>query len=356
MRPRSTPGGTRRTSRALIPLLISAWLLGACGGSDSTASSSTTTAARGPLAAPAAAAGPFAAAPSAVPVRHLGPQGSFGQFVTDCALSHTAPEDPIVHPSTPAAHDEHDKHGATKHARAEHDTTEHGSTVSHLHNFFGNTSTGSGSTLDSLRAAGTTCQKKLDTAAYWSPALYDHGEFVPPTKSTAYYRVAPDVDPTKVTAFPPGLKIIAGDAAATSAQPADLVGWSCGTSTIQFAAPPDCPVSAPLRAAITFPDCWDGVNTDSTDHRSHMTNSSAGLCPESHPVHVPQLTFVIVYPIFGTGHELSLASGPVETLHADFINAWHQDSLEREIGQCLRRDITCSISSNRGEEYLFEGY
>lgn len=299
-----------------------------------------------------AAEGPYAQGPSAVPVRRTGPQGSYGQFVTDCALSHSAPEDPIVHPTSPDTDPDHAAHLGD----AGSDTGHGAGGVSHLHQFFGNTSTDSASTLESLLGADTTCQKKLDKAAYWAPALYDHGEVVRPTKSTAYYRVAPGVDPTRIQAFPPGLKIIAGDADATAPQSPDLAGWSCGTSSIHSAAPPVCPVSAPLRAVITFPDCWDGVNTDSADHRSHMTNSTAGLCPESHPVHVPQLTFAITYPIFGEGHELSLASGPIETLHSDFINSWHQDSLEAEIDNCLRRDITCSLASNRGEEFLFEGY
>lgn len=298
----------------------------------------------------------FSAGPSAVPERHLGPQGSFGQFVTDCALSHSSTADPIVRPAAMSGA-EHADHGSASSVPSGASGTEPQTHASgaHLHNFFGNTSTDSASTLKYLLEAGTTCQKKLDRAAYWSPALYDHGEIVKPTKSTAYYRVAPRVDPKSVQAFPPGLKIIAGDASATSAQSSDLVGWGCGVSTMQSATPPECPVSAPLRSVITFPDCWDGLNIDSPDHRSHMTNSVKGLCPASHPVHVPQLTFAIVYPIHGPGHALSLASGPVETLHSDLINSWRQDSLEREVNQCLRRNVTCSVSSNRGEEYLFEG-
>mgnify|MGYP000988992337 CR=1 FL=1 len=139
----------------------------------------------------------------------------------------------------------------------------------------------------------------------------------------------------------------------TEPQPTDLVGWTCGTSSRHRSEPPTCPASAPLHAVITFPDCWDGERTDSSDHRAHMANSAGGRCPESHPVHVPQLTFVVAYPVWGDGHELSLASGPTITLHADFMNAWDHEGLGREIELCLHRDVVCNVTSNRGEEPLF---
>lgn len=344
----------------IVGVLAVTGLISGCGGGGDTtsasAASSTHDTTNGPVALSATASqGPFSDGPSPVPARRTGPQGSYGQFVTDCALSHTAPDDPIVYPASLSTDGAHAGHIAED-GRGAAGTGDGVRGHSHLHQFFGNTSTDSESTLESLLGADTTCQKKLDKAAYWAPALFDGDEVVTPTKSTAYYRVAPGVEPTSIEAFPPGLKMIAGDADAPGPQSADLVGWGCGTSSIQSVEPPLCPVSAPLRAVITFPDCWNGVDIDSEDHRSHMTNSTAGLCPATHPVHVPQLTFAITYPIFGEGHDLSLASGSIGTLHSDFINSWHQDSLEDEVGNCLRRDITCSLSSNRGEEFLFEGY
>ena len=166
-------------------------------------------------------------------------------------------------------------------------------------------------------------------------------------------RAAPGVDPTLLENYPADLRMIAGDMTVTEPQPTDLVGWTCGTSSRHRSEPPTCPASAPLHAVITFPDCWDGERTDSSDHRAHMANSAGGRCPESHPVHVPQLTFVVAYPVWGDGHELSLASGPTITLHADFMNAWDHEGLGREIELCLHRDVVCGVSSNRGEEPLF---
>lgn len=269
------------------------------------------------------AAGPIA------PARHTGPQGRVGQVVTECGYSHSAPDDPIVHPGHPGR--------------------------SHRHDFFGNTTTDAHSTLATLLDGDTTCQKRMDAAAYWAPTLFDHGEPVLPRKSVAYYRAAPEVDATLVRNFPPDLRMIAGDMTATEAQPTDLVGWTCGSSSWNRESPPTCPETAPLRAVITFPDCWDGTRIDSDDHKSHMANSQDGACPRSHPVHVPQLTFVIAYPIWGDGHELTLASGSTLTLHSDFVNAWDSDALGREIELCIHRGVVCGLSSNRDEEPLFSG-
>lgn len=271
------------------------------------------------------------AAGAPAPTRHIGPQGDVGQFVTDCGYSHSAPDDPIVHPGKPG--------------------------YSHVHDFFGNVTTDADSTLASLLPGGTTCQIQLDTAAYWAPRLLRGTEPITPTKATAYYRAAPGVDPTTVQPFPPGLKAVAGDMTAdpTRPQDPDLAGWACGTGSTNHSSPPVCPSSAPLRAVITFPDCWDGRHLDSEDHRAHLANSAAGRCPRSHPVHLPQLTFAVTYPVTGDVAGLALASGAVEGAHADFLNAWHQGALVNEVESCIRRDAVCSLSSNRGEEPLFAG-
>lgn len=263
------------------------------------------------------------------PARHLGPQGRVGQIVTECAYSHSAPDDPIVFPDEPG--------------------------MSHEHDFFGNVTTDAFSTVDTLLREPTSCQKQRDTAAYWAPQLLDHGVAVVPSRSIAYYRAAPGVDPTLLEMYPKGLKIIAGDMTATEPLSADLAGWTCGVSSAHSAAPPECPDQAPLRAVMTFPDCWDGVHVDSENHRSHMANSTDGECPASHPVHVAQLTFSIAYPIAGDGHELTLASGSTYGIHADFINSWDQSGLAGEIRLCLHRDVVCGLSSNRDEEPLFTG-
>jgi hypothetical protein len=60
-------------------------------------------------------------------------------------------------------------------------------------------------------------------------------------------------------------------------------------------------------------------------------------------VPVPQLIFEIQYPIHGDGHDIELGSGGVRSLHADFINAWDQSALEREVHACLNLEKVCGV-------------
>jgi hypothetical protein len=292
---------------ALAAAIASLVLVSACGGGGTD---------------PGDAAG---GVPGVSPVRlsptEPGPQGRVPQFVVECGYSHSGPNDPIVHPN---------------HAGR-----------SHLHQFFGNTSTDATSTAGSLAGGGTTCDQQLDLASYWAPALLDHRAEVVPVMAVAYYRPGVGIDPTTVEPYPYGLKMLGGDQAASEPQPLDVVAWSCGTGSTREATPPTCPEGRPLRVAISFPDCWDGENLDSGDHVAHVARSEGGACPDSHPVVMPQLLLTITYPVTGPGHELSLASGSLLTGHADFFNAWDEDKLRTEVTSCIHRGLTCGVASNR---------
>lgn len=67
------------------------------------------------------------------------------------------------------------------------------------------------------------------------------------------------------------------------------------------AALPPTMCTGGIRTTITFPTCWDGVNVDSPDHKSHVaypetgTFESGGTCPESHPVKLPQLMYEVMW-------------------------------------------------------------
>ncbi|MEZ5178718.1 MAG: DUF1996 domain-containing protein [Acidimicrobiales bacterium] len=268
--------------------------------------------------------------PDASPTRHTGPQGRVGQFVVTCTYTHSAPDDPIVHPGKPGE--------------------------SHRHDFYGSTITEASSTISELQAGDTTCNKKVDTAAYWQPTLYDFRKAVRPVEANVYYRAAPGVDPADVHTMPEGLALIAGDFTSTTPQEGEATGWTCGSSTTISDDPPDCPASAPLHLVLTFQDCWNGDDIDSADHKSHVTYSdSRGRCPKGFETHIPQITMSIKYPIWGTGHQLTLASGNIYSAHGDFWNGWDPAGLEREIDMCIKRDTVCDLASNREEEALFAG-
>lgn len=265
--------------------------------------------------------------PSANPARWTGPQGRTGQFVARCLYSHSAPDDPIVHPGKPGR--------------------------SHRHDFYGATGADAFSTATSLQTGETTCDKFPDTAAYWQPTLYNHGEVVVPVEVQAYYRAAPGIDPASVVPMPAGLALIAGDQTATEPQPGEATGWTCGTSTTLSDDPPTCAPSAPLHLVLTFPDCWDGQHLGAEDHQAHVRYSDDGACPASHPVSIPQLTTSAKFPIWGEGGDLTLASGNIYSAHGDFLNGWNEAGLTREVEACIHRGAVCDLGSNREEEALF---
>lgn len=316
-----------RTRTAALALALVAGGFAGCSSDDGGGGASAGGTVDGDVVAVTAPAGPPAGAEG--PSRHVGPQGRVGQFVVHCTYSHSGAHDPIVHPGHEGR--------------------------SHLHDFYGATEVDSHSVVDSLLGEETTCDKSPDTASYWQPTLYDHGEIVEPTAIDAYYRAAPGVSPTEVVPFPLGIALIAGDQTASEPQPGEAVGWACGSRTVLHEEPPECPASAPLHLILTFQDCWDGEHLGSADHQSHAAYSADGTCPPSHPVHLPQLTVSVAFPISGDGHDLSLASGNVYSAHGDFLNAWDPDGLRREVEQCIHRDVVCDLASNRGEEPLFTG-
>ncbi|KAL2129469.1 hypothetical protein VTI74DRAFT_7771 [Chaetomium olivicolor] len=119
---------------------------------------------------------------------------------------------------------------------------------------------------------------------------------------------------TKVTTFKPGFRMLVGDAALRShkgmqkqichrcehnIEQNPFGGAPCtGEDTPDF---PDKPCPGGIRTTITFPTCWDGKNVDSSDHKSHIiypksgSFESTGLCPASHPVHLAQLMYEVMW-------------------------------------------------------------
>jgi hypothetical protein len=239
-------------------------------------------------------------------------------FVENCRYSHQAPDDPIVYPGKPGA--------------------------SHQHTFVGNRSTDAFSSFGSLRSGGTTCIRADDTAAYWVPALYQGTTEILPVAATVYYRRGTI---SEVNAFPNNLRMIAGDAKATSPQGMRITFWSCGVASDidRSVDVPTCPDTRGsfLRLHIRFPECWDGRRLDSADHKSHMAYATRAGCPSTHPVEVPQITQIYRYSTRG-GEGFSLASGGVYSAHADFVNAWNPGALRKLVEGCLNALVHCGRS------------
>lgn len=245
----------------------------------------------------------------------------FGSIQVVCRSSHTNSDDPIVFPGEPGA--------------------------AHQHDFFANTSTDAFSTDASLAGRPTTCSRPGDTAAYWTPTLLNNGRRVVPDRVIAYYRTSRIPDITSIRPFPRGLKMIAGSATATASnpQPTRITNWNCGDGVQGTAkVPASCP-NAPLRLRVEFPNCWNGRNLDSADHKSHMAYAGANGargCPASHPVAVPALSLNFRWKISGSLSGVRLSSGGVYTGHADFWNSWKQRVQARLVRDCLNAGRICT--------------
>ncbi|KAK5135850.1 hypothetical protein LTR08_004499 [Meristemomyces frigidus] len=104
-----------------------------------------------------------------------------------------------------------------------------------------------------------------------------------------------------------------------------------------------------LRAQVYFPSCWDGVNKDSADHKSHMAypigKYDNGVCPETHPVQLVSIFFEVIYQtgLFAdrwhspVHHPFVFAQGDRtgHGFHGDFVNGWNVTYLQQAVNECM---------------------
>jgi hypothetical protein len=259
-----------------------------------------------------------------------------GSFRTTCSPTKFAFDDPIVYPGQPGA--------------------------SHLHVFFGNAAVTAGSTAQSVATSGaSTCRGgTLNRTGYWMPALVDSrtGEVQLPDEGVFYYKTGYNIDPKVVRTIPVGLRMIAGNKNATGLQ--DYVTWECRDRVVENtgAIPTSCPAGDAVRLTIIFPQCWDGKNLDSPDHKSHMAypiyrnTARASTCPASHPITIPEITEHFDFPVTAASspahwrltsdmYSASLKGG--YSAHADWMNGWDAETLNTIVTQCLNRERDCLV-------------
>jgi uncharacterized protein DUF1996/F5/8 type C domain-containing protein len=244
------------------------------------------------------------------------------EFLADCPASHRLPDDPIIFPNMPGA--------------------------SHMHSFFGSTVTDAYSNVNTLLNANSNCNPSIDKSAYWIPTFYNNNVPVEPTTGIFYYlgEGVSDALIAQTQPFPLGLRIVAGNAKATGPNDNTISRWSCLAagevgSSHDFVT---CPAGSMLESYLDFPHCWDGVNLDSADHKSHMAYPVNNACPASHPVVVPKLRQVMRYPVNGNPANFRLASGAGYTMHGDFFNAWPVEEMARRVNDCIRPIIKCGTN------------
>jgi hypothetical protein len=276
--------------------------------------------------------------------------GDEGKLRFECEMSHLSYDDPIVYPNQPGA--------------------------AHLHHFFGNTLTNAYSSFGSLRTSGdgTCAGGPINRTGYWFPAMIrpQNNKVVKPDGVTVYYQInrydvlqRENADPTTYPQLstqyaaqdmPRGLVMIFGWQASDGSTPYGVWGCVGGVAgpgrleshlTLQDLADDGaCPGGSQVIARIISADCWDGVNLDSVDHRSHLafptqTATQAAFCPSTHPYKIPQITIQPYYSNNGPsdfaqwyissddGHgapDATYAGGT--TFHTDWFGAWDQPWME----------------------------
>jgi hypothetical protein len=280
----------------------------------------------------------------------LAPDSDIGAFRTTCDYSHMSFNDPIVYPGQPGK--------------------------AHLHVFFGNTLTDANTTAATLVSTGnSTCRGgTVNRTGYWVPAMIDTKDGTPltPLSLSVYYKTGYlGVKPADVKPFPAGLRMIAGDASSTVAV-GTVARFSCGDGSIGWSAGiPDCQAGEGLVMSVDFPQCWDGVNLDSPDHKSHMayangynitaaqlaaqvSSKGQGLqwyqaltptagCPPDHPVALPAISMGVWYLVpqahaalrYRLSSDNYSASSPGGySAHADWFNGWKSDIMNAWVTNC----------------------
>ena len=301
------------------------------------------------------------------------PRSWKGIIRINCDFSHSAYNDPIVFPGEEGA--------------------------AHLHRFYGNELLDHTTTMESLLTTGSsTCQgNNLNRSAYWIPALlaplynqqtkerqlYENGDpawrAVPAVvgnneeaHEVFYYSAGID-DLEAIQPIPPGLRMIAGEAATKPGRTQDtsVVRWHCQSWESTDAGNPSWSTTIPecyapdrLRMDIFFPSCWDGVNLDSANHKSHLaypvrdTDTKLSACPASHPVAIVRPSFHYAFGVLPNVYDPEtkssrgwrIASDDYEvtdtqpgglSLHGDWFNAWHPTIMEAMLEVCIQGRLDC---------------
>jgi hypothetical protein len=251
------------------------------------------------------------------------PGDGTGAFRIVCNYSHMNFDDPIVSPGKPGA--------------------------SHLHTFFGNTGVNAYSTASSIANSGnSTCLGgTANRSAYWVPTLIKkNGRPAIPSSAIFYYKTGYNgIAPSTIKPMPAGLRMIAGDKNSSSTQ--EHAFWGCTEKYVgRLGSIPSADVCGgagkDIQMTVVFPQCWDGKNLDSADHKSHMAYPSRGRCPSTHPVAIPEISFNIRYTIPSIGTSgWRLSSDMYSTsqpggfsAHGDWFNGWDTTIMNQWLKNC----------------------
>ncbi|MGW2859246.1 DUF1996 domain-containing protein [Streptomyces sp. NPDC001205] len=272
-----------------------------------------------------------------------GPGASTGTFTSDCGRNQNGkrnPDNVIVAPGV--------SNGAH-----------------HMHDYVGNQATDAFASDDDLARGRTSCRNQGDKSTYYWPVVRvlnqgndtdaradgggkdkNLGKIQTPVQATIQLVGSPV---GKVTAMPRFLRIITGDAKAfTNGNANANASWSCtGFENRQLKDKyPLCPQGSKVVRTFKFQSCWDGKNTDSANHRTHVAFADrSGACPAGFTA-IPQLVQRIVYDLPAKAGAFAVDSFPEQlhkpvTDHGDFIDVF-SDQLMGKAVNCINTGRSCA--------------
>ena len=265
------------------------------------------------------------------------PPATGGAFRIVCKPSHMSTDDPIVFPNQQGA--------------------------AHHHTFYGNTSVNFASDVNNLSSVGnSTCKGGLvNRSSYWMPSMINTVTNTPVLPELAIFYYKTGRTPSGLINVPPkGLRMIAGNGKATS-EVEGIANYTCQGRTPFYGwkkSIPICNAGEIMTMMISFPQCWDGKNLDSVDHKSHMAHTNrllttANKCPTTHPISIPHISVNFQFKV-AAGVDMSkwrLASDHYATSlpggysgHADWVNGWNPEFITTIVKNCLNKGVDCHAS------------
>ncbi len=172
--------------------------------------------------------------------------------------------------------------------------------------------------------------------------------------------------------------MIAGDANATTVQAHDpyggrIVNFTCNSQFDPFPPSINGEINPTISDAycsegnqrlfmeIRFPQCWDGINYDSANHKTHMSYPTGNGCPSSHPVAIPEIQVRVEYDYNDQSRRNWRLSSDYYTggqggysSHADWWFGWNVDMLQRIRNTCWAVTYDCHVNYLGNGEALAE--
>jgi len=207
----------------------------------------------------------------------------------------------------------------------------------------------------------TSCRVTADSSNYWVPNLWYQAEnksLTPlETGGALIYYLQRGDEGEEILPFPKDFQMVSGTPSLRSFDDSDTtsqaylaqkaITFTClGTSNPSTHNLPNYNCPDGLRAEVFFPSCWDGVNVDSEDHKSHVafpSNEDSGSCPSTHPKRLVSIFYEVIWSTdkfadqwYGDSQPFVFAQGDKTGYgyHGDFVNGWDIDVLDNAIKTC----------------------